>query len=193
MKDKFIEEYIINPCTMFIEPETYGSKIYSRIYELEDELLVPFKPLEIVKSSCKFYGANYKGRIEGSHHLIGKMHKAPISIDPTLFFFPTTSPSRQDCIWVNTQLVANHHRYHSSITKVTFLNKKTYDILVSARTFKNQLLRSSLLKMRLMERTNENERMSYLYLYNPKYMAASESMDEYGKFTKRRNDRLSFK
>ena len=36
MKLKQIEEYEINPFTMFIKPSVYGSKIYSEIFEVED-------------------------------------------------------------------------------------------------------------------------------------------------------------
>jgi hypothetical protein len=40
-----IEEYEINPCTMMIMPMEYGSKVYSRIIEIDDEYLSPFKPI----------------------------------------------------------------------------------------------------------------------------------------------------
>lgn len=183
LKDKMIEEYIINQSTMFIEPEVYGSKIYSRIYEMEEDFLVPFKPLDIVKASCKFYCASYKGRIEGSQDVIGKFHKSPISIYPTLYFFPTTSPNRHDCTWVNDQHVFNYRRHTSKSTFATFSNKETYEIRVSARTFENQLSRTSRLRDKFMQRINEMERKkSHLYFY----MSASEKTDQYGKIHKKK-------
>ncbi|MGM9956220.1 MAG: competence protein ComK, partial [Peribacillus sp.] len=42
-----IEEYEITPYTLMVMPINYGSKIYSRIIELEDEFISPFKPLDI--------------------------------------------------------------------------------------------------------------------------------------------------
>jgi competence protein ComK len=188
VKDRMIEEYIVNQCTLFIKPEVYGSKIYSRIYELEDEFLAPFKPLEIIKASCKFYCSSYKGRIEGSHNVIGKIHKAPISIYPTLFFFPTTSPNRQDCTWVNDQHVLNYRRHTSDITLATFKNKETYEIPISARSFANQLLRTAHLRNKFMQRIHDMEnKKSQLYYYSPYSMSASENKDKYGKPVSRIN------
>ncbi|CAG9609247.1 competence protein ComK [Pseudoneobacillus rhizosphaerae] len=191
MNDRMIEEYIINQCTLLIMPEYYGSKIYSRIYELEDDFIVPFKPLDIVKASCQFYCSSYKGRIEGSHNVIGKIHKAPISIYPTLFFFPTTSPNRQDCTWVNDQHVLNYRKATSESTFATFSNKETYEIPVSARSFANQLLRTAHLRNKFMQRINDMERRkSQLYYYSPTKMSASENKDEYGKLGNRKTTHL---
>ncbi|MCM3573335.1 competence protein ComK [Mesobacillus subterraneus] len=56
-----VEEYEINPFTMIIIPEEYGSRIYSRVIELEEEYLSPFRPIDIVKKSCKYFGSSYDG------------------------------------------------------------------------------------------------------------------------------------
>lgn len=44
-----IEEYEITPHTLMVAPINYGSKIYARIIEMEDEFISPFKPMEIIK------------------------------------------------------------------------------------------------------------------------------------------------
>ena len=59
---QIIEEYEINPNTMIIKPLSYGIKVYSQIWELDDEVTSPFKPIEIIKSSCKYFGSSYEGR-----------------------------------------------------------------------------------------------------------------------------------
>ncbi|USK56526.1 competence protein ComK [Cytobacillus solani] len=56
-----IDEYEINPNTMVVMPLAYGSKIYSQIWELEDEFISPFKPIDIIKKSCTFFGSSYEG------------------------------------------------------------------------------------------------------------------------------------
>ncbi|MFY2158230.1 competence protein ComK [Cytobacillus firmus] len=58
---QIIEEYEINPNTMIIKPLSYGIKVYSQIWELDDEITSPFKPIEIIKSSCKYFGSSYEG------------------------------------------------------------------------------------------------------------------------------------
>ncbi|MGD6899303.1 competence protein ComK [Bacillus infantis] len=60
-KKRLVEEYEINPSTMIIMPQIYGKKIYSRIFEVEDEFLSPFKPFDIVKKSCGYFGSSYEG------------------------------------------------------------------------------------------------------------------------------------
>jgi competence protein ComK len=188
LKAIFIEEYIINPYTMFIKPEVYGSRIYSKIYELEEIFLSPFKPQDIIRASCAFYCSGYRGRVEGTHRLIGKTHKAPIAIDPqnSLYFFPTASPKRQDCIWINSQLVEDYLWLSATITKVLFKNNESHDIPISTRVFKNQLLRTSHLRAKLIQRMDETERKTYIYLHNPKYLSAFEGRDQYGKAIKRK-------
>jgi competence protein ComK len=187
LKDKFIEEYEINPCTMLIIPHVYGSKVYSKIFELEDEIISPFKPIDIIKASCEFFGSSYEGRKDGSRRLIGITHKAPIAIDPTnsIYFFPTTSPNRPECIWVSHEHVLHHRRSAPNITNITFRNKDTFQIPMSASSFNNQLIRTAHLRTKLMQRMNEMEKRTYFYLHTPKYMSASEKMDEYGEFMKK--------
>ncbi|MCM2533738.1 competence protein ComK [Neobacillus pocheonensis] len=88
MKVKQIEEYEVNSCTMFLEPVEYGSKIYTRIIEVDDEFLSPFKPIEIIRNSCDYFGCDYESRKKGTRLLTGIKRKIPIVIEPTnrLFF-----------------------------------------------------------------------------------------------------------
>ncbi|MFD2443135.1 competence protein ComK [Bacillus sp. CGMCC 1.16607] len=192
MKDKFIEEYEINPCTMLIIPHVYGSKIYSKIIELEDEIISPFKPIDIIKASCEFFGSSYEGRKNGSRRLIGITHKAPIAIDPTnsIYFFPTTSSVRPECIWVSHEHVLHHRRSDSNITHVTFRNKETFGLPISARSFNNQLIRTAHLRTKLAQRMSEMERKTYFYLHTPKFLTALEKRDEYEENRKKRSTHL---
>lgn len=57
----FISEYEITPYTLMVLPIHYGTKVYSRIIELEDDFISPFKPMDIMKKSCEYFGASYEG------------------------------------------------------------------------------------------------------------------------------------
>ena len=61
VQDGLIEEYEINPYTLLIKPIQYGSEMYSQIFELEDQFISPFKPLDIIKRSCEYFGSSYEG------------------------------------------------------------------------------------------------------------------------------------
>lgn len=158
-----IEEYEINPCTMMIIPVHYGNKIYSQIIEYKDEHLSPFRPIDIIKKSCRYFGSSYEGRKEGTQQLIGITHKVPIIIDPTssIYFFPTTSPSNPQCIWISYEHVEFHRRTDTHNTQVSFRNKTSHIIPISNNSFENQLLRTSFLKTKFMQRIEETERKAF--------------------------------
>jgi competence protein ComK len=181
MKDRQIEEYEVNPYTMFIKPVIYGSKVYSEIYELEDEYLSPFKPLDIIKKSCEYFSSSFEGRKDGTKQLIGITHKVPIVIDPTnfIYFFPTTSPTRTECIWISHEHIVDYHRIDSRQTRVIFQNKQSFILPISRSSFDNQMLRTALLKTKLMQRSGQMERKSFYLMNRSKIIEASESSREY--------------
>ncbi|MGG5253323.1 competence protein ComK [Neobacillus sp. SM06] len=182
LKQKQIEEYEVNPYTMFIKPTVYGSKVYSQIYELEDEFLSPFKPIEIIKKSCEYFSSSFEGRKNGTKQLIGITHKVPIAIDPSnyIYFFPTTSPNRSECIWVSHEHVLNYARFAPDQTQVTFQNKQSFIFPISYSSFENQLLRTALLRTKLMQRIGQTERKSFYLLNRPKLIQSfTETSPEY--------------
>lgn len=166
-----VEEYEINPFTMIIIPEEYGSRIYSRVIELEEEYLSPFRPIDIVKKSCKYFGSSYEGRKEGTKQLTGITHKTPIIIDPisSIYFMPTSSPTKPDCIWVSHEHVLFHKKVDAHSTQVTFRNRKSMILPVSHHSFENQLLRTSLLRTKFMQRMKETERKALYLIHGPKF------------------------
>jgi competence protein ComK len=183
LKQKKIEEYEINSCTMFLQSIDYGSKVYTNVFEVEDEFISPFKPLDIVKKSCDYFGCDYESRKKGTRQLIGYSRKIPIAIEPTshLFFFPTTSPNRPECIWISHDHVEYYHRIAPQQTLITFRNKQSHLLPVTFSTIEGQMLRTSLLKTKLMQRIEENGRKLYYFMNKPADLMASENLDQYGK------------
>jgi competence protein ComK len=182
LKHNQIEEYEVNPYTMFIKPLVYGSKMYSQIVEIEDEFTSPFKPIEIIKKSCEYFSSSYEGRKNGTKQLIGITHKVPVAIDPSnfIYFFPTTSPNRSECIWVSHEHVLNYRRLAANQTEVTFQNKQSFIFPISYSSFENQLLRTALLRTKLMQRIGQTDRKSFYIMNRSKTLEASEKANEYG-------------
>ncbi len=183
LKLKQIEEYEVNPFTMFVKPIAYGSKIYSEIFEVEDVFLSPFKPLDIIRNSCEYYGSDYEGRRNGTKQLVGYAHKIPIAIDPTnrIFFFPTTSPNRQECIWISHEHIKDYDRVNPQETLILFNNNQSFKFPVSCSSIISQLERTAYLRTKLMQRIEYNEKKSFYLLQRPKAMEASEDFYQYGK------------
>jgi competence protein ComK len=181
MKERQIEEYLINPFTMYIEPEMYGCKVYSKIYELEGNYVSPFKPFDIIKKSCEYFASSYAGRKEGTKQLTGVTHKVPIAIDPTnfIYFFPTTSPARSECIWISHQHVIDFQRNTPRQTLAIFQNKQTAIIPISRSSFESQMQRTSSLRLKLMERIGQTETKAFYLMNRSNLIEASETMREY--------------
>ncbi|MBN8199051.1 MULTISPECIES: competence protein ComK [Bacillaceae] len=178
---QMIEEYEVNPNTMIIKPLSYGLKVYSQIWELDDEVTSPFKPVDIIKSSCRYFGSSYEGRKEGTRQLTGITHKAPITIDPTnfIYFFPTASPNNLECIWIALDHINYFKRAENAHTQVVFKNKQSFIIPVSYTTLNNQVLRTALLKTTLIRRIEDSERKALYFVNGSKIMNASERTGAY--------------
>lgn len=156
----FVDEYEINPYTLAILPHYEDGKLYSRIIEADQEYICPMKPTDIVKRTCELFGSDYDGRRCATRSMTGYTHKAPIEIEKTfsIFVFPTTSPERDECIWVSAMQVDKHEKFSSTEVIVTFTNRKQLIIPVSYGTFETQVARSAILKSKLDQKIAETRR-----------------------------------
>lgn len=186
LKQTEIEDYEINSRTMFVEPVVYGSKIYSRVVEVEDEFLLPLKPLDLIKKSCNYYGVDYESRKRGTRQLIGYFRKLSIIIEPTyhIYFFPTVSPLKPECIWIAFEHVECYRRVAAQKTMIIFRNKQSHIFPVPVSTIEGQMLRTSLLKTKLMQRIESNGRKFSNKANGPQLINALESSLEYDAHSK---------
>lgn len=128
----------------------------SKIIENNESYVVNVTPMQILEHSCEYFGSSFDGRREGTKKLLGITHKSPIIIEESrkIIFFPTTSPDRNDCIWINLEKIS---RYYKSSQKKSIIEFKNGDIIefdVSIGSLTNQILRASRLKYILEERIN---------------------------------------
>jgi len=156
----FIEEYEINPYTLAILPYYENGELYSKIIEVDQEFICPMKPTDIVKRACELFGSDYDGRRGATRSMTGYTHKAPIEIEKmfSIFFFPTTSPERDECIWIAAMHVEKYAKIGSTEVMATFTNKKQLNIPVSHGTFETQVARSAILKTKLDQKIAETRR-----------------------------------
>ena len=156
----FVEEYEINPYTLAILPYYEDGELYSRIIEVDQEFICPMKPTDIVKRTCELFGSDYEGRRGATRSMTGYTHKAPIEIEKmfSIFVFPTTSPDRNECIWVSAMQVEKYEKSNSTEVIVTFINKRQLSMPVSHGTFETQVARSAILKSKLDQKIAETKR-----------------------------------
>ncbi|WAA08699.1 competence protein ComK [Fervidibacillus albus] len=164
-KWKLHEEFYLSPKTMAIIPIRYGSKIYSKIVEEDREVITPYKPLDVIKKSCRFYASSYDGRREGTKELIGVTHKAPIVIDPiqSIYVFPTASPTNSECVWISYEHVIHYEPSSKMKTNVTLGNNVTIQLPISTYSFENQLFRTAHLQSKIVQRLRSYYREDLLH------------------------------
>lgn len=119
----------------------------TKIIEEDNEYVVNKSAYSIMDESCKYFGSSYLGRVEGSRNMIGYEYKLPIIVEESrkLIFFPTSSPSSDDCSWISLKHVNNIEKT-SDNTVLVFKNGTKIKLNVSKASFNNQLLRSTRLE-----------------------------------------------
>ena len=144
-----IKEYFIHNSTMALIPIWLkGNELGTKVLEEGGELIVHCKPLTIITSSCMYYGSSYKGRKDATMELIHINRKPPIAINPldNLYFFPSLSPTQEQCGWFSQSHIANFRKSAYNQSEITFLNGKKIVYGISKNTLEVQLSRTSILQ-----------------------------------------------
>lgn len=137
----------ITPLTMAVIPKLDGyGNLGSIIMEEETEhFIIQHTPSKLIDRACKFFGASLKGRQEGTFDVCGITHKAPICIDPQsgMYFFPTSSPANQSCIWIAHSHIDVINKTEDNRTEITFQTGRNVVVDVSYGSMLNQIQRTA--------------------------------------------------
>ena len=147
-------DYEVNYDTQVILP-IEGSK--SKVIESDNEYVVNQTVQEVLEHSCEYFGSSYEGRKEGTRKMLGITHKSPIIVEESqkMIFFPTTSPERLDCIWVNLEKIEKYYKVDNKKSAIIFKNGDKLEFDVSFGSLSNQILRATRIKFVLDERTSK--------------------------------------
>lgn len=148
--------YEITYDTEFIIPINSNQ---SKVVESDDEYLIDSNALKILEHSCEYFGSSLDGRKEGTKKLLGITHKSPIIVEESrkIIFFPTNSPDRKDCAWINLEKIDKYFKIDKKNTSVQFKCGKIVNFNVSYGSLTNQILRATRLKYILEERIAKKE------------------------------------
>ncbi len=176
---KVLPNYEVNSECMALVPRRSNNSLYTHVYETSEDFIVLKSPTEIIKRSCGFFGASYRGRMDGTQFLTGISHKAPIAVSPEnkLFFFPTHSPRREECSWFSHSHIVSLERSPLQQTTVHFSNQTSHRVDVSYGSFENQLHRTAQLKSAYAERYEKSAPSKHFTLV--KENEISKYVDEY--------------
>lgn len=149
-------DYEINHNTQVILPIT---KSKTKVVEEKGEYIIENNSLKIMEHSCEYFGSSFDGRKEGTKKLLGITHKSPIIVEESrkIIFFPTTSPEKSDCIWVNLEKICRYYEINDKKSAIVFKNGDILEFDVSIGSLTNQILRSTRLKYVLEERIKKED------------------------------------
>ena len=144
--------YEINYDTQLILPL---GEFKSKVIEHDDEYIVNSSVQEILEHSCEYFGSSFEGRKDGTRKMLGITHKSPIIVEESrkMIFFPTTSPEREDCIWINLEKIEKYYKVENGKSAILFKNGDILEFDLSYGSLSNQILRATRLKFVLDERT----------------------------------------
>lgn len=144
-------DYEITFDTQVILPVENNS---SRIIENNESYVINVPPMQVLEHSCEYFGSSFNGRKEGTKKLLGITHKSPIIVEESrkIIFFPTTSPDRIDCVWINLEKVNKYYKSSSKKSIIEFKNGDIIEFDVSIGSLTNQIMRAFRLKYILEER-----------------------------------------
>lgn len=138
-----MNNYRINEFTLAIVPH---GEFESICYEIDDRLIIKKKPNYIISKNCINFGSSMEGRRNYTNYATGYTYKAPILVheEKKLIFFPTTSPRKKDCGWINYNNVEKtYYDTNKRVTKVKFNNGLILEFNVSLNIINNQIFRAS--------------------------------------------------
>ena len=143
--------YEINYDTQIIKPI---DKNVSRVIEEDAEYIIKSDTLSILEHSCEYFGSSFEGRKEGTKKLLGITHKSPIIVEESrkIIFFPTTSPDKKECAWINLEKIEKYFKNGSKRSTILFKNGRALNLDISIGSLTNQILRATRLKYILDER-----------------------------------------
>ena len=135
-----MDNYIINTDTIAI----IGiDRVSSKIIERDREFIINLSSIEIIENSCLYYGSSLQGRIDAASKIIFNSYKVPILINnkDNLVFFPTISPSSNQCIWISINEIYELNNNNSLVT-IIFKNGSKIDTNLSLYSLENQMCKS---------------------------------------------------
>lgn len=152
-----IEEYFISEDTLMLLPL---NKNETKILDISGEYIIEKNIFEVVDESCQYYGSTYNGRYISAKKTLDMDYKLPIIIDEVkeVVLFPTCSPKLENCIWICVNNVENYIK-NNKVSVIKFTNGVSSELNISINTLENQILRATMLLMKLKKRKSNPKKI----------------------------------
>lgn len=139
---KTIAEFYMNKDTILFCPryDDLGN-MYTCILENENLFKSHLPPTDLMEESLKYYGSSLAGAKAGASMILGDTFMSPVAVSERLglYWFPSKSPSRRDCVWFALHQINKYTAIEKKKTKVTFNNGSSYVVGISCYSFENRM------------------------------------------------------
>lgn len=135
-----------NVILMAGEYDKHG-KLCARVMIGGHTLLVDRTPIQLLDETLQYIGFDLKGACNGARSILGNKKMCPIMLNPFqgVSFFPTKSPSKEDCIWFNPDHVVTT-KARGSKTEVELSNGLSMIVDAKLQNFNSKLQIANQLK-----------------------------------------------
>lgn len=153
---KIVEKFILNYDTVLFYPyyDDFG-KLLTVVIGNQEPFLVDMSPSSLMDYNLKYYGSSLQGATDGAKMILGKTHVNPVVINEKydLYWFPSKSSSRDDCVWFALHHVKDYEGIQKGYTKVEFTDESSFTLDISKYSFDKKVQRAYQLKGKVEGRT----------------------------------------
>lgn len=113
---------------------------------------IGMKPMGVLETWANAYGCGLEGSRQAIKHTCGGRQKLPVLVDPfrQIYFFPTQSPTRSDCVWINASQIRRVVGEGLS-TKILFVDGHAVCLPMGPRSIRHQLKRIERMRQTILQ------------------------------------------
>lgn len=146
--------YIMSFNTFYLEPFKKDNRIYSRIIDKHNEIIVSQKPMYVIRKSCLFLGTNYEATRSLSKQFFGNQHKLPIILTHDFgipcIFIPIFSARSDLNAWIGLHAIEQAMPFQNG-TKVILKNGEELMLSTQYGAFSKQFVNAFMLKKHFLK------------------------------------------
>lgn len=140
--------YIISNSTFCLTSYQQRDKIHTAILDKYGKITSPYKPLRLIRNTCRLHGSSYDASKYQARRFFGdNKHKLPIMVaydfgDPCILF-PLYSPYSHQNIWISLNPIINISESGDK-TVVTFIDGTEVCLAINMKSFNQQYVRAAM-------------------------------------------------
>ncbi|MCZ2258619.1 competence protein ComK [Sporosarcina sp. G11-34] len=154
---KVVSELILNNETILFYPQfdEYGN-LLTGVMEKHGTYLIDMRPLDLIDYNLRYYGTSLEGASAGTKMILGKIDMRPLVMNEKLglYWFPSRSPSSEDCVWFALHHIKDYKSIGDKKTLVNFSNGSTIIMDISFTSLDKKVQRAYKLKGKVEGRTS---------------------------------------